>query len=282
LKEEQPSDWAREYKIGVAFSKEGDLYRAITAYKRALFLLPSHLKERREQIEYDLILAYYLGGKQQEALNVFENSPLQQATPLFPPFDELLLILYDCYRSTHQEGKAEQILALIGKQDTERQIRLKIYEEVKRGDLETIDETVFEDNDCGPHGPFTPDLLLLREQVATTRTLFLTERKSIQRARTLNAILPGAGYYYVGQKQTAITSFLLNTLFIAASYQCFHHHQVAAGLLLGSLEFGWYFGGIHGAGLAAEEYNQRLYEAKAFPLLIQGKCFPLLLFEKSF
>ena len=45
---------------------------------------------------------------------------------------------------------------------------------------------------------------------------------------------------------------------------------------------GWYFGGINGAGLAAQEYNERVYERLARDTMIENKLFPILMLEKAF
>ena len=95
-------------------------------------------------------------------------------------------------------------------------------------------------------------------------------------------LLPGAGYYYVGQKKAALTAFVINSLFTAAAYQFFAKGYPAAGFITLSFEAGWYFGGINGAGLAAKEYNERLYEVKAKDFMLKERLFPLLTFETSF
>jgi hypothetical protein len=107
-------------------------------------------------------------------------------------------------------------------------------------------------------------------------------KKSVSKAQTLNAILPGAGYYYVGQKKSGLTSFIINALFIAATYQLFDHGYIAAGIITGSLECGWYFGGINGAGLAAKEYNEQLYQSLGKEFMIQNRLFPILTIQKGF
>ena len=45
------------------------------------------------------------------------------------------------------------------------------------------------------------------------KKIYTENWKSPTKARWLNGILPGAGYSYIGQKQTALTSFLINALF---------------------------------------------------------------------
>ena len=108
------------------------------------------------------------------------------------------------------------------------------------------------------------------------------KKKSVSRAQTYNAILPGAGFLYVGQKQSALTSFLLNGLFIWASIHFYSKGNYAAGAVFTSLETGWYFGGIYGAGESAKLYNERLYEKEAYPILNSGGFFPVLMLRYGF
>ncbi len=98
----------------------------------------------------------------------------------------------------------------------------------------------------------------------------------------LNALIPGAGYLYIGQKKSALTAFLLNGLFIAAAYQFFHHRHVAAGIITTGFEAGWYFGGIYGAGEEAKYYNERLFEKNAATVLNDYKLFPALMMQYAF
>ena len=65
------------------------------------------------------------------------------------------------------------------------------------------------------------------------------EKKSISKAQLLNTFIPGAGYLYVNQKQSAVTAFFLNALFIAATYHFFHKGHTAAGIITLSFESGW-------------------------------------------
>jgi len=105
--------------------------------------------------------------------------------------------------------------------------------------------------------------------------------KSVGTASLLSALIPGAGYAYVGQRQAALTAFVLNALFIAATWQFFQHGYIAAGVFTASLELGWYAGNIYGAGEAAHEYNARLWERLANPALEQG-LYPALMLRWGF
>ena len=101
-------------------------------------------------------------------------------------------------------------------------------------------------------------------------------------AQTLNAIIPGAGYLYLGQTQSAFTSFALNGLFLATAGYFVHEHNYAAALITLSFESGWYLGGIAGAKDAAKLYNERLYETHAHHHMRDQKLFPILMLNHGF
>lgn len=265
---ENQEEWAKEILIGDVFARECDFYRAITCYKRAQVLIPCEAIERRLQLDYDLILSYYLGNKYQEALNIFEESPLSQANPSFPAFNQLLLIVYDCYLQTKQEDKAACVLEAIRQFSPETADDLSLYQTLKEGEVEEARCLISQHRDA--------------EGMEMDFAVYDQFAKSPGKARALNAILPGAGYYYVGQRRSAMTSFLINALFTAAAYQFFHHGYPAAGAITASLEMGWYFGGINGAGIEANEFNSRLYEGVSKKILTDHACFPVLMFETSF
>jgi hypothetical protein len=168
-----------------------------------------------------------------------------------------LLILYDSYTKRGDEARAHSILNFMKKHSPELAHKVTLYHELSSGQC---DATEF----------------------SAIKQTFNAHRKSPEKARWLNGLLPGAGYLYIGQKQTALTSFLINALFIAATYQLFHHGQTAAAIITGGFEVGWYVGGIHGAGLAAEQYNNTLYNRLAKSELTERKLFPILMFQYSF
>lgn len=265
---EKHQEWAKELVLGDAFARDFDFYRAITCYKRALILLPDEAIERQLQITYDIILCYYLGHKYPEAILAFEGSPLVEVNALFPAFNNLLLILYQCYQETGQTDKWEAIYEVIQKGSPETALDLILYDQIKEGDIAGIETSIYNHSS--------------QERIENFLCQYETSKLSPKKARQLNAILPGAGYYYVGQKKAALTSFLINTLFIAATYQFFRRGYPAAGLITGSLETGWYLGGINGAGIEAQEYNNHLYNGTATKALIDAKLFPVLMFETSF
>lgn len=258
---ELKEDFGKELKIAIGFAKEFDLYRAITSYKRALFLIPRSNIERIRQIEYSIIECYYFGQKYQEVIDTFEVSSLLDVNPSFKAFGQLLVILYDSYLNLNLPEKACRILSIIEKGNSEISNKLKSYIALKKADLSQIENLGYKEEFLVP---------------------YYLQTKSVKKARMLNAILPGAGYYYIGQKKSAATAFIVNTLFIAAASQFFNRGYIAAGAITASFEAGWYFGGINGAGLEAHEYNERLYERNAKDFMLKKGFFPILTFETAF
>ncbi len=258
---ELKEDFGKELKIAIGFAKEFDLYRAITSYKRALFLIPRSNQDRVRQIEYSIIECYYFGQKHQEVIDTFEVSTLLDINPAFPAFGQLLVILYDSYLNLNLPEKACRILNIIEKGNADISTKLKSYVALKKADLPQIENLGYKQDFLVP---------------------YYLQTKSVQKARMLNAILPGAGYYYIGQTKSAATAFIINTLFVAAAYQFFNKGYIAAGTITASFEAGWYFGGINGAGLEAHEYNERLYERNAKDFMLKKGFFPILTFETAF
>ena len=256
--------WGKELYLGSCFADEADFYRAITAFKSALYLIPKKEFDRRSQIEYNIVLSYYFAGKYKEALEAFEGSTLFCLPPSFPATRELLILLYDLYDKQGFCDKREKILQVLKEKYPEEAEKLLLSDAIVTGDFCTLNDHT--DND-------TINTLLYEYAIL---------QKSPEKAGQLQALLPGAGYYYVGLKNAATTSFLINALFIAGTYQLFKKGYPALAVFTLSLEAGWYFGGINGAQLAANEFNERLYENLAKEALTQEKLFPVLMFQYAF
>ncbi len=259
--EEKAEGWGRETLIGFGFAQELDLYRAVTAFKRARILSPP--EKRDLELNYEILLCYYLGQRYTDVIDTFERSALEKVDSSFPAFFDLLIILYDSYQKSGQEEKAEMVLQLMHNEDPSLEEPLALYRDFLKGDIEIL---------CAHSEPY----------VEAFCSAYREEKKSPKHAQWLSALVPGAGYLYLGQKQSALTAFLLNGLFIAAACHCYQKGEVAAGVILTSFEMGWYFGGIHGAQQEAKLYNERLYERYAAPLMNQHHLFPVLMLQHAF
>lgn len=263
--DERKTDWGKELYIATHLGREQDLFRAATGFKRARILLSSEEinPQRQAQIEYGLLLSYWLGNKYDSVIELFEGGKLQVSAAEFPAYDALLIMLYDSYLKVNQPTKAETILALIKKKSDPLAAKITLYTELSSGNIAQLK-------------------INKTQEIQNIVTQFTNNRKSPFKAELYNALLPGAGYYYVGQTQSALTSFFLNALFIAATYEFFQHGQTAAGIITGGFELGWYIGGIRGAGLAAESYNNTLYNNLARDTMTKQKLFPILMLDYAF
>jgi TM2 domain-containing membrane protein YozV len=264
---EREQSWGKEYLIGISFARKLDLYQAITAFKRAEILADNASKERQLEMQYEILLCYYYGQKYNDVIEAFETSDLESVDKKFPAFHDLLLILYDSYSQVGEEEKARRTLSLIKLYYPEEEEKIELSTSLLNADFPALERFAEE-----PKYEYIKDFL----------TEYKAEKKSVSNAQTFNALLPGAGYFYVGQPQAGITALLLNGLFIAATYQFFHRGDIAAGIVFASFEAGWYFGGIYGVGLEAKYYNERLYEKKATPFMNQKGLFPVFMLQYSF
>jgi len=319
--EEIVEDWSKELRIGEMFARELDYYRAIGTFKRALVLVPAHRQQRRMQMEYDIVQCYFLAAKYGEAIAFFDQSSLYRASPAFPAFGDLLLMLYESYRQLGQEKTAAQLLEVIENGNKDMGEKLLLVGAVQRADIAWL-KTQAQGDVALAHishtfpgnlhtlstdfDPLTGEAVLHKhsprlsegQSPSTERHFsarecekcglaafvdsYTLQQKSVRKAQLLNAILPGAGYAYVGQKKSALTSFLINTLFIAATWRLAQRGHIAAACITGGLEMGWYGGGINGAGLAAKEHNKVVYEALAHAYMRKQALFPFLMLETRF
>lgn len=266
--DERKEEWGKEYLIGVAFAKELDLYRAITAFKRAQILVSTENFERQREITYNILLCYYLGGRYEEVIETFETSSLVKAGTTFPAYHDLLLLLYQSYDQIGATEKAKQVLELLKETYPETGDKINEANVLLHGNIEELKML-----SC-----LHPD----QEYLSQIATCYENNKKSVAKAQTLNGILPGAGYFYVGQVQSGVTALLLNGAFITASYFFFKNGNIAAGVITTSFEAGWYFGGIYGAGEAAKLYNERLYENIACHTLQKEQLYPVLRLRYAF
>ncbi|MBS0651742.1 MAG: tetratricopeptide repeat protein [Verrucomicrobia bacterium] len=266
--EEIAENWGKEYLIGISFAHQLDLYQAITAFKRAEILLPQEEKARRLEVQYEILLCYYVGRKYEDAIASFESSDLKRIDTSFPACHDMLMVLYDSYLQVGDDDQARRILQMINQVEPEEAPQLALSSALIHADLPLVRQFA----EHMPETDYLEDFLADYE----------AQKKSVGKAQTLNAFIPGTGYLYLGQTQSAITAFLLNGLFIAATVNFFIHDQIAAGVICASFEAGWYFGGIFGAGLEAKYYNERLYERLATPMMNQHRLFPILRLNYAF
>lgn len=185
----------------------------------------------------------------------------------FKAYRDILVILHESYVHIGKDDKAKLVISLIEEHDKPLSDILKVSHAIKDIEIHTLEKL----NKSSTLGKETSSFL----------KSFEANKKSEQTAQLLNFI-PGAGYLYLGQTQSAITAFLLNGLTSYAAGYFFYHGNIPAGVLFTSVEMGWYFGGIIGAKESAKLYNERLYENGASPILQKHELHPVLNLNHAF
>jgi putative component of membrane protein insertase Oxa1/YidC/SpoIIIJ protein YidD len=77
----------------------------------------------------------------------------------------------------------------------------------------------------------------------------------------LLGLIPGLGYLYDGYPQTAISSLIVNGLFMAGTYKAFSSGNKPLGTVLGLFTLGWYGGNVTGSVSSARRRNSAALEA---------------------
>ena len=193
--------------------------------------------------DYLQVIAHYQKQQFHQAIRVFEGGALRYAPTSFEHYQTLLEMLFECYEKTHNP---EQGSLILNKLATAHQdvFSLLTAQALYRQDINQL-----------AHIAKTHSSQLLQKWAQS----YQKKLKSPKKAKWLSLLVPGLGYYYVGQKQSAVTSFLINSLLIAATAQCVITGLYPLAIALGTFECGWYFGGAKGASRSTEDYNHQLF-----------------------
>ena len=299
--------WGKEYQIGLAFAKRLDLYQAITSFKRADILIPESMLQKKAEIQYQIITCYYLGKKYFDVVDSFETSVLANTDRNFIGFRDLLIILVDSYLQCENPERANFILRTMKKFYPVDAKKLELTSSILHADLFEMKQLanssttqkelntllaklppqengILPINDISlPETEISELEHLIDCQNGTAEILkgFHKYKKNPSLAGFLN-LVPGLGYLYIGQKQSAFTAFCLNALFISSAGYFIHKGNIPAAVITLSFETGWYLGGIIGAKEGAMLYNERLFETHAHYQMRDHKLFPILMLQHGF
>lgn len=232
--------------------EQGDDDRAITEYERAIFFHPDHplAKTARFQIAF----SYFKGDKLDEAIKQFRA--LAHDYPKEDVGKKSLFMVGEAYYRKRDYARATEVFETFieAYPDDKRADRARIkigWSNLRQADWQ---EAVEEFQKLPAESP-------LRKQAeglaAEAKKYPDIPRKSPALAGGLSAVLPGSGQLYIERPGDAAASFLLNTAFILATAEAYHHRNYVTGGILLFFESGWYLGNIYNAVNGAHKYNRR-------------------------
>ena len=243
-----------QLRVADSFMEEKEYYRAITEYKRFLFLFPDST-----ECDYALFqtgMAYLSGGDNNGAVKNLEA--LRERYPVSPHGDGALFFTGMAHwKAKRTQEACSTFLAVV------RVYPDSLYspQALAAGALTQLDD----DNPQASHDlleRFVNEYPGHRETGNVRKAMTLIDdysglpQKSEALAGILSAIVPGAGYAYAGDYGTAVMSFVVNGAFIAGAWTAFAQGLYGVGVLAGGVGAPFYIGNIYGSALAAKKANR--------------------------
>ncbi len=231
----------------------GDWYRAITEFKKFMFLNP---RDPRTKDAYYLIgISYKKGGKWDRAIRQFRQCSLR-----FPDDPIARKAIFQIGETYYESGRYHPALSayqeVIRTHPNSEEARTARY---KKGwvylQLNQYEKAIEILDAIDSQSPYHDQSSKLVEKLQKTASSL--PQKSPSLAGVLSGVIPGTGHIYSGEFKNGVVSFLLNALFITGAVTAFRNDLNVTGGILSFLDLGWYFGGISSAVEAAKKSNKR-------------------------
>jgi tetratricopeptide (TPR) repeat protein len=238
-----------------ALFSDGDYFRAITEYKRFLFLHPTDARGGRVQLQIGL--SYQRGQQWDDARQTFEAIARQH-----PDIEIRAEAAYLIGETAFRQGRYAQAIADLrpvaeryGQTPVGERARYLLGWSYLRARRWPEASQTFESIDTS--SPLFPSSRAMADAAREGEHL---PRKSPALAGLMSAIIPGTGHFYTGRWRDGAVALLLNGAFLAAGIEAVSAgNEAAAGVLL-FFEAAWYSGAIYGAVNAAHKHNRDVEE----------------------
>lgn len=242
-----------QLKLGDAFMAEGEYYRAITEYKKFLFLFPD--SEKADYALFRVGLANYRGEEYETAthtlVTVRETYGRSRVAADSGYFEGLSL--WKLGRFDRAETAFDRVVAL----DTESEYAslALLGKSLVSYDAKNISGCRHELVRFLASYPQDPRADNVRETIALLDKNQELPRKSPVLAGVMSAFVPGSGYMYAGRYGDGIMAFIVNGLFIAGTVVAIHEENYAVAAIVGGIGLPFYVGNIYGSANAATKWN---------------------------
>jgi tetratricopeptide (TPR) repeat protein len=236
-----------------AFLAEGEYYRAITEYKKFLFLFPG--SEKAGTALFGVGTAYYRGEEYEPAAKTFAAvlEKYGKGAHAAPSAYFQGVSLWKLGRVV----KAEAALDRVGELDpaSEYAPLSRIGKSLLSFEAKNVPGCREELARFLERYPGDPRAEKVRQTVALLDREGAIPRKSPALAGAMSAVVPGSGYLYAGRYGDGLVAFVVNGLFIAGTAVSIHQENYAVAAIVGGIGLPFYVGNIYGSANAAPKWN---------------------------
>lgn len=249
--DESPNAEDRLFRFAESMRTEGDYGRAITEYRRLLSYYPD--SSHQQQALKAIVECYYGLGEYLTAAHWGQGILAKKVDGV--EADELRYrIGLSYFRVGNYRLARERFTQVVDSAQADIQEKSSLLQGLAYGHENRWDEaaTAFAQ---------VPSNSMFANHAQACEKLSLAGKQLHQKNPALAgvlAIIPGLGYLYDGYKQTALSSLIVNSLFIAGTYEAFRQDNESLGAMMAVLSFGWYTGNIYGSVVSAQRKNLRL------------------------
>jgi len=245
-------DCERQFSFAEDLFNEADYFRAISEYKRLIFLCPGS-KQLCERAYFKIGLSYFRANQWRGAREAFGTFLITFPDSLMKPAALYLRGMSEKHLSLDGEALATfaRLMETAGGEYQEKATYQSALIFVDREEWDRAGE--------------------MFSRIPAESTLFDSARvfsagleqidslphKSPPVAGTLAAVLPGAGHLYTERPKDALVAFLLNGFFIWSAIELFEDDKHVTGGIVAFFELGWYTGNIYSAISSAHKFNKR-------------------------
>jgi len=244
---------AIQLKLADAFMAEDEYYRAITEYKKFLFLFPD--SDKAVYAAFRIGLAYYHGQDYVAAAQAlasakekYGESGVVAESGYYEGLSYWKLGQFEraatMFEQVVSEAPASEpaSLAMLGK------ALVSFDEKDLVGSRQELTHFL-------ANYPDDPRADNVREAIALLDENRELPRKSPALAGVMSAFVPGSGYMYADRYGDGFMALILNGLFIGGTVAAIHQENYAVAGIVGGIGLPFYLGNIYGSANAAKKWN---------------------------
>jgi len=247
-----PGEPDRTFGFAETLFAEGDYFRAITEYKRFLFLFPA--EGRAEKAFFRIAESYFKAARWAESAEAFQT--FLDRYPESSLRDEALYLKGVSEKNQKKYKEAvSSFEVLAGSKDPGYRDRAAFQQALILMEREDWKGAIASFSRIPPDSELHRSARIMAEGLSRIDSI---PQKNPKTAGILAALLPGAGHLYTERPRDALVAFLLNGAFIWAAVELYDRGDYVTGGIVTFFELGWYGGNIYSAVNSAHKYNERV------------------------